>query len=185
MWIYREEKKVHDAKVADLNGELNGAKAGHEAAFATWRTGLEQLLAANKPPSFHVLSDVAAKSDVEGVEFAVEKDGVVQVSGLTPETPVTYEVSAKSPAISEPVTAIRIDALTDKRLPADSDMHVIGGPDILGLCSRFARKFEKAIALLPAQVAKLRRRSTPVPANQSRLAGVASLGPEMLCRAEL
>lgn len=114
---YREQKKAHDAALAELNSELKIAKAGHEAEFENWRTNLAQLLASTEAPAFHELSETAAKSDVEGVELAVEPDQVVQVSGAIPPAAVTYEVSAKSAPISTQVTGIRIDVLTDKRLP--------------------------------------------------------------------
>ena len=128
---YRDLKKAHDAKIAELNSELTVAKAGHEKEFETWRTGLEQLLAKSDAPKFHDLSEVTVKSDVEGVEFTLEKEQVVQVSGVTPADPVIYEVSAKTPTISTPVTGIRIDALTDKRLPGQGPGRVAHGNFVL------------------------------------------------------
>ncbi|MFT5466606.1 MAG: hypothetical protein ACI8UO_001706 [Verrucomicrobiales bacterium] len=123
--------KLHDAKVAKLNGELKIAGAGHEAAFETWRTGLEQLLAANEPPKFHGLTEIAAVSDVEGVVLAAEKDGVVHVSGKVPAAAVTYEISAKSASVSTPVTGIRIDVLPDKRLPGSGPGRAENGNFVL------------------------------------------------------
>lgn len=115
---YREQKAAHDKVVADLNGELKVAKAGHEAAFKDWRTRLELLIGQSGAPAFHALSDVTAKADVEGVEFAIENDGIVHVSGADPAA-VTYEVNAKASGITEPVTGVRLDVLADKRLPSN------------------------------------------------------------------
>ncbi len=130
---YRQQKAAHDARIAKLDGELKSAKAGHEAVFETWKNRLTAALAGQNPPKFHDLREIAAKSDVAGVEFAVEADGAVQVSGKTPDGPVTYEFSAKTPqfAAPTPVTAIRIDVLTDKRLPRNGPGRVGHGNFVL------------------------------------------------------
>ena len=137
---YHEQKAAYDARLANLSGELEAAKAGHEPVFETWKNRLTRALAGQNPPKFHDLAEISAKSDVAGVEFAVDADGVVQVSGKTPDGAVTYEFSANSPKIPTPVTGIRIDVLTDKRLPANGPGRVAHGNFVLNEVEGVARR---------------------------------------------
>ena len=70
-------------------------------------------------------------SDVEGVGFEVEESGVVQVSGANPDGMMIFEIAGKVGAIGEPVTGIRLDVLTDKRLPANGPGRAPNGNFVL------------------------------------------------------
>ena len=70
-------------------------------------------------------------SDVEGVGFEVEESGVVQVTGANPDGMMIFEIAGKVGAIGEPVTGIRLDVLTDKRLPANGPGRAPNGNFVL------------------------------------------------------
>ncbi|MEM7015269.1 MAG: DUF1553 domain-containing protein, partial [Verrucomicrobiota bacterium] len=142
---YRDQKAAHDKVIADLNGELKVAKAGHEAAFKDWRTRLELTLQQSGAPAFHTLSNVTVKTDAEGVEFEIGKDGIVQVAGAEPAT-VTYEISAKASGITEPVTGVRLDALTDKRLPRNGPGRAPNGNFVITEIQTSVGQFASATA---------------------------------------
>jgi len=128
---YKEEKAAIEAEQKVIDEEIAQAKTKHGDAFETWQTRLQESLAQANSPAFHDLVEMELTSDVEGVGFEVEESGVVQVSGANPDGMMIFEIAGKVGAIGEPVTGIRLDVLTDKRLPANGPGRAPNGNFVL------------------------------------------------------
>ena len=128
---YKEEKAAIEAEQKVIDEEIAQAKTKHVDAFETWQTRLQESLAQANSPAFHDLVEMELTSDVEGVGFEVEESGVVQVSGANPDGMMIFEIAGKVGAIGEPVTGIRLDVLTDKRLPANGPGRAPNGNFVL------------------------------------------------------
>ncbi len=128
---YKEEKAAIEAELKVIDEEIAEAKTKHGDAFETWQTRLRERLAQENPPAFHDLAEMEVTSDVEGVGFEVEESGEVQVSGANPDGLMVFEVAGKAGTIGEPVTGIRLDVLTDKRLPANGPGRAPNGNFVL------------------------------------------------------
>lgn len=63
------------------------------------------------PRSVHRIQNVSVTSEVEGVQFEVDGNGIVKVSGANPPGNITYTVSAKLEEVSEPVTELLLEVL--------------------------------------------------------------------------
>ena len=128
---YKEEKAAIEAEQKVIDEEIAQAKTKHGDAFETWQNRLQESLAQANSPAFHDLVEMELTSDVEGVGFEVEESGVVQVSGANPDGMMIFEIAGKVGAIGEPVTGIRLDVLTDKRLPANGPGRAPNGNFVL------------------------------------------------------
>ena len=128
---YKQEKAAIDAELQAVDEEIAAAKTKHGAAFETWQFQIRERLARENPPAFHDLVAMIVTSDIEGVGFEVEKSGVVQVTGANPDGMMIFEIAGKVGAIGKPVTGIRLDVLTDKRLPADGPGRAPNGNFVL------------------------------------------------------
>ncbi|MED5199950.1 MAG: DUF1549 domain-containing protein, partial [Gemmatimonadota bacterium] len=128
---YKEEKEAIEAELKVIDEKIAEAKTKHGDAFETWQTRLRDRLAQANSPAFHDLAEMEVTSDVEGVGFEVEESGVVQVTGANPDGMMIFEIAGKVGAIGEPVTGIRLDVLTDKRLPANGPGRAPNGNFVL------------------------------------------------------
>ena len=128
---YKEEKAAIEAEQKVIDEEIAQAKTKHGDAFETWQTQLRESLAQANSSAFHDLAEMELTSDVEGVGFEVEESGVVQVSGANPDGMMIFEIAGKVGAIGEPMTGIRLDVLTDKRLPANGPGRAPNGNFVL------------------------------------------------------
>ena len=128
---YKEEKAAIEAELKVIDEEIAEAKTKHGDAFETWQTRLRDRLEQANSPAFHDLAEMEVTSDVEGVGFEVEESGVVQVTGANPDGLMIFEIAGKVGAIGEPVTGIRLDVLTDKRLPANGPGRAPNGNFVL------------------------------------------------------
>jgi hypothetical protein len=128
---YKQEKAAIDAELKAVEEEITAAKTQHEAAFETWQSQTREKLARQNPPAFHDLAEMKAASDIEGVGFEVEHSGAVQVTGANPDGMMIFEIAGKVGAIGESVTGVRLDVLTDKRLPANGPGRAPNGNFVL------------------------------------------------------
>ncbi len=128
---YKEQKATIEAELKLIGEAIEEAKAKHVDAFEKWQARLRERFAQENAPAFHDLAEMEVTSDIEGVGFEVEESGVVQVSGANPDGMMTFEIVGKVGAIDEPVTGIRLDALTDKRLPANGPGRAPNGNFVL------------------------------------------------------
>ena len=128
---YKEQKATIEAELKLIGEAIEEAKAKHVDAFEKWQARLRERFAQENAPAFHDLAEMEVTSDIEGVGFEVEESGVVQVSGANPDGMMTFEIMGKIGAIDEPVTGIRLDALTDKRLPANGPGRAPNGNFVL------------------------------------------------------
>ena len=128
---YKEEKAAIESEQKMIDEEIAQAKTKHGDAFETWQNRLQESLAQANSPAFHDLVEMELTSDVEGVGFEVEESGVVQVTGANPDGMMIFEIAGKVGAIGEPVTGIRLDVLTDKRLPANGPGRAPNGNFVL------------------------------------------------------
>ena len=137
---YKEEKAAIEAKLKVINEEIAEAKTKHGHAFETWQTRLRDRLAQANSPAFHDLAEMEVTSDVEGVGFEIEESGIVQVPGANPDGLMIFEIAGKVSAIGEPVPGIRLDVLTDKRLPANGPGRAPNGNFVLNEVERLRGK---------------------------------------------
>ncbi len=128
---YEQEKAKIEAELKAVDDEIVAAKTKHRAAFDTWLARIRERLAHANPPIFQDLAEMIVASDVDGVGFEVEKSGAVQVNGANPDGRMIFEIAGKVGAIGGPVTGVRLDVLTDKRLPKNGPGRAPNGNFVL------------------------------------------------------
>lgn len=128
---FEKEQLEHENRLEQLDNRIAEAKREHETARQKWAEQLQSQLQAMDPPRFHDLKDLQVTSPTEGIRFSIEEAGVVHVSGVNPDGGIIYQVSASTPSLNKPVTALRLDALTDQRLPQNGPGRADNGNFVL------------------------------------------------------
>ncbi|MEZ6055438.1 MAG: PSD1 and planctomycete cytochrome C domain-containing protein [Planctomycetaceae bacterium] len=123
---YRQKKSQWDQQLAEWSGPLNDARERLRPGFTTWLDAERQKLQHQKEnaDTSHVLAEASVTSE-QGVTYASQKDGSFLAQGKRPATDITT-VSSPFPTefarrTDHPIAGIRLDLISDKRLPS-------GGP---------------------------------------------------------
>ncbi len=126
---YGPVKAAHDSDVAKLTNKLRGEQAAQEPAFTQWLSQViaQQRRTISEPVKQHALENVAVAGDA-GVEFAVQKDASILVSGKNP-THTSYVATAKVPVNA--ATSLRLDILPDDSLPKKGPGRSVQGNFVL------------------------------------------------------
>ena len=126
---YATAKAAHDVSVAELAGKLQTEQAKLGSAFAAWEAKTLAALAEAiaQPLKLHALEELKVDSD-SGVTFEIQKDGSSLAKGENPPS-ATYTISGKTNVSN--VTALRLDVLADKSLPASGPGRVAHGNFVL------------------------------------------------------
>jgi len=126
---YGPVKEAHDAAVATATTNLRTAQDKLGPAFTAWEERTHQALAAStaNPIKLHPLENPQVTCDSE-VTFTLQDDGSVLVGGNNPERAV-YTIAGRM-SVPE-ITAIRLDVLPDKSLPANGPGRVAHGNFVL------------------------------------------------------
>ncbi|MDA0589430.1 MAG: PSD1 and planctomycete cytochrome C domain-containing protein [Planctomycetota bacterium] len=115
---YEAEKATHDVKLRLLNAELAAAKESLKPALIPWEADFRKRVAetGDKPIGWQTLEfeklEAASKS-----RFTRQDDGSYLVEGDVPDTD-EYTLTARVVETSQPISAIRVETLTDDRLPS-------------------------------------------------------------------
>lgn len=115
---FNKDKAAVEAELAKVNEELTKAKATHQEFYDKWQQEVRSQLSGVNAPAFHDLGDLTVKADVAGITFEKEESGSVFVTGANPDGMINIDVAGKVGALEEPITGIRLDVLSDDRLPA-------------------------------------------------------------------
>ncbi|MBM4077134.1 MAG: DUF1549 domain-containing protein, partial [Planctomycetes bacterium] len=128
---YGPLKAAYDARVAEATAALRAEQQKLGPAISDWETRTQSELAriAVNPMKLYAIENPAAKADSE-VKFDSQSDGSFLLSGNSPDK-VVYTITGQfgstnsekdattsAPATPAAVTALRLDALSDKSLPA-------------------------------------------------------------------
>ncbi len=126
---YQIDKAKYDVAVTELIEKLKAEQVKIAPAFTDWVEKTQASLAASliNPLKQHPLDDVIAESDGEA-KFQKLDDGSFIAGGNNPER-ATYTVMGKT-SIAD-ITAIRLDVLADKALPAKGPGRVAHGNFVL------------------------------------------------------
>lgn len=126
---YTKAKVAYEAEFAQITGKLRAEQAKIGEPFAAWLSKAEASVAesASNPLKLHALDDVKVESD-SGVTFVAQKDGSFLAKGKNPPS-ATYAISGKTTVAG--VSALRLDVLSDKSLPASGPGRVAHGNFVL------------------------------------------------------
>lgn len=133
---YKTQKAIHDKLLAEQQAKIEARRKELAETLPEWEAKIKKEIAAEPESTvaFHDLDVVEAKTQ-SGAKLARQKDGSYLVSGKNPEKDV-YTVIAKIPATG--VTGVRLDALSDKRLPSGGPGRVAHGNFVLSELRVFA-----------------------------------------------
>jgi mono/diheme cytochrome c family protein len=115
---YEAEKATHDVKLRLLNAELAAATESLKPAFIPWEADFRKRVAesGNKPIGWQTLEfeklEAASKA-----KFTWQDDGSYLVEGNVPDTD-EYTLTARVAETAQPISGIRVETLTDDRLPS-------------------------------------------------------------------
>ncbi len=126
---YSKAKSAHDADVAEVTARLRAEQAKLGEPFAAWEAKAKAALAesAAQPLKLHALDDLKVESD-GNVKFVAQKDGSFLTKGPNPNSAI-YTITGKT--IVANVSALRLDVLADKTLPASGPGRVAHGNFVL------------------------------------------------------
>lgn len=119
---YQRAKREFDARLAELRTPLDQAKEAVRPGYAAWEAAqLAELVRLKSGVVETVLPAESAVRSTAGATLSRQADGSYLASGARPAQDV-YElvVPANLPSVSteRPLTAIRVEALTDESLPS-------------------------------------------------------------------
>ncbi len=126
---YETQKAIHDKLVEDQKAKFEARKAELSKTLPEWEAKLKKQLE-NEPKSavaFHELDVLEAKTQ-SGAKLVRQEDGSYLVTGKNPATDL-YTIIAKVPVTG--LTGVRLDVLSDKRLPAGGPGRVAHGNFVL------------------------------------------------------
>ena len=126
---YEKAKAAHNAEVAAVTANLRAEQAKLGEAFANWEAKAQVALAEStaKPLKLHALDDLKVESD-GNVAFTAQKDGSFLASGPNPNS-ANYTITGKTTVAG--ASALRLDVLADKSLPASGPGRVAHGNFVL------------------------------------------------------
>ena len=126
---YATAKAAYDTSLAELNGKLQAAQAAQAEAYKQWLERSQAILAAadKNPVKLHALTQPTYSSE-PAVTFTVQDSGAVLVGGDNPDQ-ATYTIIGQTTV--NDITAIRLDVLSDKSLPASGPGRVAHGNFVL------------------------------------------------------
>jgi hypothetical protein len=115
---YASLRRSYEAKGKRLRAAVEQAQQGHEATFREWQAEVSERLAKAEPMAFHDLEALTVESSGSDAEVRIEPGGVLFVQGaVDPDGKVVTTVRGTLTGLSSPLTGLRLDALTDARLP--------------------------------------------------------------------
>jgi mono/diheme cytochrome c family protein len=115
---YREQKKGHAAKLAELRKPLQAARDAIRPGFAEWeQTQRQRLTEANESPATFYPLHITSVVSEQGATVEPQEDGSWLVTGKRP----TQDVTVITAALDQPLSGLRLEVLADESLPA-------GGP---------------------------------------------------------
>ena len=147
---YEADKAAHDVKLRLLEAEFAAAKEALKPALIQWEEDFHKRVAAasDNPITWHVVEfkklEAASKA-----KFTRQDDGSYLVEGNIPDKD-EYTLTGKTPA--QPVTGLRIETLTDDRLPSKGPGRTAHGNFVL---SDLRTYFAATKELKPEHAAKL------------------------------
>lgn len=142
---YETQKAIHDKLLAEQNGKIDARLRELSKTLTAWEDKLKKKIA-SEPDStvaFHDLNVLEAKTE-SGAKLTRQDDGSYLVSGKNPASDV-YTILAKVPV--EGITGVRLDTLSDKRLPSSGPGRVAHGNFVLSEIRVFtadSQSFQKA-----------------------------------------
>ena len=126
---YATAKAAYDASLSELNGKLQAAQTAQADAYARWLERSQAIVAAAEktPVKLHSLTQTTYSSE-PSVTFTEQEGGAVLVGGENPDQ-ATYTIVGQTAV--DNITAIRLDVLADKALPANGPGRVAHGNFVL------------------------------------------------------
>lgn len=115
---YESDKARHAVKLRLLEAELAAAKESLKLALIPWETDFRQRLveSGRSPLTWQTLEFEELKA-ASGSTITRQDDGSYLVAGNVPEKD-EYTLTARVPALGKPISGIRVETLTDDRLPS-------------------------------------------------------------------
>ncbi len=126
---YEKAKTAHEEKAAVLKRKMEAATLEAESAQSAWEN-IQRQAEPQSAAAWHDLHLVSATASVSGVTLTPEKDGSLLAGGENPEGPVDYLLEFEAEVL-KPLTGLRIEAITDPRLPGGGPGRMEGGNFVL------------------------------------------------------
>ncbi len=150
---YETQKAIHDKLLADQQQKIEARKQELQKTLSAWEMKLKQQIE-NEPKSvvaFHELEVLEAKTQ-SGAVLERQEDGSYLATGKNPASDV-YTILAKVPAKvpHTGLTGVRLDVLSDKRLPSSGPGRVAHGNFVLNQIRVFtddSQSFQQATPLV-------------------------------------
>jgi mono/diheme cytochrome c family protein len=115
---YESDKATHDVKLRLLEAEFAAAKESLKPALIPWEADFQKRVAeASRTPIGWQTLEFETLKAVSKSTITRQEDGSYLVGGNVPDKD-EYTLTARVPETAQPISGIRVETLTDDRLPS-------------------------------------------------------------------